>query len=1294
MDGGTEACIEPAKESNDNPAKTIPQTSVHIPVRASKHSVPNRGSTRVNETADHMKAKDASTVDETDLMSRITRSLSMSIDHKQYQENVDKRMSLKNFSLKDIEAEIASAAVDVELAPSVDSDNSTVHMHQSLGGASLYDNSMSLERSERSERGSRLSPIDGIGFQPFASNTSSGRSSIRRSISPSPEMEESQRQSSSYTPVEYDTSNAYIYGGSSNKSGISSEMSPNSRYAGSNIGFSNNDYDDDADLSPSDHEEMEVAAETEQSAEEMYNRLKQGSAQTAVESTYSSGYNSASVRVLKPSSSSLQLGLRKSSLSHGASHSNSSSSSFSKNEKSLVGKSANERLYNAAQMDRDKQARRAKIAADSEIKALEDGKFKLNKISKKIVSNLRPKNYNHTHIGDRLYEEGLAEKQLKEKRAEELKDKLTPEEWSCAKCGTFQKIYKTSIVIQPLHQMQSKARILNNNGQHSPDGKLPNHEQHVCKACGWDQGAVPAHQPVNIALTLSDEPEDLLKSRWQGGGSGAGPEGGGVHQYLYENARTRENIQQLNRALWNEAHSGLTFAPVIPESSVEMLQKYKVSATTPGASGKSGADGSVYTFSESDLPPPPPLSLGQSRDGKNILAGPALGAYMSKSATERLSTTQTRPVADIAAHHRRQMEGSSLASTTNYVDQEQFVNRLVYEYKDKQQRLQKAADFHSKHDIYTGERLFQPKVGPDPEEALGLGVTRDKATNAKKRDVFEDIMLKDKQLKMRRKEAEEKAVEHLMKDISSKQVRALETSQAILKQSTENNIEELFQVLLEAQQQIIQDGNAPPLASETSNGSSSSSSPVAVPEWKHYLLDLDQINTDMMIPEVGLLLNEIRAYKLSQQHARAGRTSQNKPAPPIAPSKQEDAPNSGETEPGGHGEVPAAVEPAMANMLVSFATFRLLMLKCMKRRDGTGRSYVYVPKKKPDVAIQMIQNKLKEETFRPTIDKNSAALCMRRHKDLSDYHIEDALREEGERIRSKWESARQERILQDSKELTFKPKLFKPPSYIKPKYWGMEESVAIDIDSDSDSETGKRAEPYRHHDDSHFHLHEIEESVALEARHLDESSMVSSDDEAQVVQMPPLQSRPPTLPARTHAVLNVPPSVGPSGVESTRKVADHRQHYQQQEQKQQQQSGRSARREISPVHRPRDLSPSTQQSDDDDQQSINTISTKFTTDDQPPLQQQNHSSAYQSGGRSVGSGAPLVTRRNQSSSGVKNSQTPSSTVHLHVGAAAGGATKANKLKLVSSVVKSGKLAAPGRSMVAPPPLPHELMKQK
>ena len=1041
------------------------------------------------------------------------------------------------------------------------------------------------------------------------------------------------------------------------------DLSPKSRnHLGSRdstaqiYGDTNSDYREDATSVVSEindaHNDNNSEVSEGLSAEEMYNRLKMNSKQPVAQANHNNHYTDsngwpATTKVLKPSSSTMQLGVQRSSLS-----SHQASTASKTDNKSLVGKSANERLYNAAQLDRDKRSRRAKYANDIKEKELVEGKFKLNHNSQKIVANLRPKGYDNLHIGERLHVEGVVEKQLKNKRAEDLQGKLTPEEWSCAKCGTFQTIVRTAAVIQPLHQMQNKAYIQNNTTESNESKEKPM----VCKQCGWNQSAVQAHRPVNIALVLNEDSEELLRSRWQG--NGPVPEEGGIHQYLYENARTRENIQQLNRVLWNEAHSGLTFAPSLPEASRELLEKYK---STNNSSAKTITTlGSSLGFSDTEgVSPSPPSSgpVGLNKSSKNIIAGPAIGEYLSKSATERLSTTQTRPV--VSSFPRPQEgphrgETDTQTSTFRHADQNQFTNRLVYEYKDKRERQQKQIEFSSKHDVNTGEALFQPKVGPDPDEALGYGATNHKSINGPKRNVFEDIMLKDKLLKQKKKEAEDKAVAQSMKAISDKQVKALESSHQILQQSTQNNIEELFQVLLEAQQHIIQDSNH----SESTSGKSSSE-----PEWKSYLVDLDLINTEMMIPEVGLLLNEVRAFKLNRmQHS--------------APSVKDV-----ETENGSY-----RAESATQNMLVSFESFRKLVLKCMKRRDGTGRSYVYVPKKKADVTLQMIQNDLKEETFQPKIDKNSISMSLRRHKDLSDYPIEDVLQVEGERIRSKWENARQARILQDSRELTFKPKLFKPPSYVKPKYWGMEVSAAA---SDSEDEPEPRSQPVNESGEFNF-THAFDRELEQQRGREDQtivSSAASSEAEPQVLQMPALQSRPTTsipLPAEMSA-----DSQMNGGYASQQQSHNQNQRPPQVPQQHNAFFERIGKREISPVRR--DIhSPSSRHSDE---HSVNTISTTFTNDNDD-LPEPSPS------GRSVSSAAPLVSRRFGSTSSAlskSSAQTPGS-------ASTGPANRNNKSRdsITRKAVVLNKpprgCSLPGKpdgpAPMALPLLPHELMQSR
>lgn len=153
---------------------------------------------------------------------------------------------------------------------------------------------------------------------------------------------------------------------------------------------------------------------------------------------------------------------------------------------------------------------------------------------------------------------------------------------------------------------------------------------------------------------------------------------------------------------------------------------------------------------------------------------------------------------------------------------------------------------------------------------------------------------------------------------------------------------------------------------------------------------------------------------------------------------------------------------------VTYQQFKSLVSKCLKKRDGTGHSYVYAPKKRPEVAIQMISKQLKEETFAPVIDKMSNKLCKNRykHNDSSkqkgeDYKVSDLLYEENEKMIKRREIgkiikiqffylfihinmlfnyclfiARKELLKQENEELTFRPLLVKPPRNIQAKYRG------------------------------------------------------------------------------------------------------------------------------------------------------------------------------------------------------------------------------------------------------------------
>mmetsp|Transcript_20828 Transcript_20828/g.34894 ORF Transcript_20828/g.34894 Transcript_20828/m.34894 type:complete len:1053 (+) Transcript_20828:50-3208(+) len=834
-------------------------------------------------------------MEEADILRSISRSLS--IDHKQYQENLDRRISMRNFSYKGIAAELVASAEDT---------NQNNHHHDPSHGVSDTASDASTVRRVRSTSPSvHDTPpaflVPSIASGPVASSVSSSGGGggdvhtvgIAGKIASTPNSED--LEFSCIAPT----------GDEEAKTGQHDVQSNERR---SNNKHSMNDNVDDGNLSLSDgsissqNDSPEVDAEA--AAEAMFNRLKQqrriaagggGGAGGGQQQPYhhqhagasSSASASGAAKVLKPSSHSMHLGIAKSSLGDKqAQQQQLNSGSGGRRggtrpglgKSAVVGKTTAERLYIDAQLERDKRQRQKKALDDREAEQIELGKFKLNKKSAVLVEQMRPKQFmeQHENVGARLHAEGTKEKELKEKRSKSLIKQLAPEEWSCVKCGSFHSISRASVTIQPLHQIDTRAQLYlhlqeqqnatgDNKSNKQGGGKDAEREMRTCEKCGWEQSKEPTFQPVNIALSLSNEADELLKSRFNSTSSQTGDnneEGAAaaadVHEYLYKNARSRQNILQLNRVLWQEANSDLTFAPAIPEASLELLERYRVEEEAaenqnpdlpvppPPASKSKGqgkledkTKGSEEQKSTVVLPNSQP-AVG-SAGNKNLLAGPALGAYFKRPAMERLSTTYTRAAtssdamrAEAAKHHpplhhpytagdikhknNKKSNGNKesppdtrkLSPTSR---QGRFTNRLTYEYKEKEKRTQEVSERNLKYDPVTNQKLFQPVIGPNPSDALSLGTTISTFNSdgnnhyngggSRRRDIFDLIRRKDEALREKKKKAEEEAVENMMKDLRKHRVKALDSSQQILKESTEHNIEELYQVLLEAQEPLM-----------------------------------------------------------------------------------------------------------------------------------------------------------------------------------------------------------------------------------------------------------------------------------------------------------------------------------------------------------------------------------------------------------------------------------------------------------------------------------------------------------
>jgi len=516
---------------------------------------------------------------------------------------------------------------------------------------------------------------------------------------------------------------------------------------------------------------------------------------------------------------------------------------------------------------------------------------------------------------------------------------------------------------------------------------------------------VEQFRPVNIGLVLAqdipgssiEQDEMSLNKRWHGREDTDGRlpnRDNSVHDYLYANARTKQGISQLNRALYEESNRDLTFSPRIPEGSQVIIDKYKQAKLQQTLSRPTSPGNSYLQHYDSEK-----IKVSSN----NMISGEQIGAYLSMPATERLASTKLLAnnailMTSLQGQYNS-FSSSSFAEHKPSRNPEEFTNRLVYEYKERSDRLSKKREELLKYDPLTGQQMFRPKIGPTPDESAGYagrGTTCDNIT-----DVFEKIMYKDEQLKSRRKEAEEKAIKKQMADLAAMKVKPLDNSKVILEQSNKRNAKELFAVLLHAQKELMLSDAALFQHLDLTNITA-----------KNDVLFLDYVDTACMLDHVAKLVNNIKNQQQSKQQS-----SKSFPA---------------------NG--------------VTFDDFKRLALVCVNLKEGPGKGYICVPHKIPETALQMIKAQESELTFAPSINEVSKQLCANR----SDRHmvgmsVENILRLEGEKAKLNLEEMRREAEAKEQRELTFKPTLYKPPSYVKPKYRGLEQLDLLVEDEKEDA---------------------------------------------------------------------------------------------------------------------------------------------------------------------------------------------------------------------------------------------------
>lgn len=145
------------------------------------------------------------------------------------------------------------------------------------------------------------------------------------------------------------------------------------------------------------------------------------------------------------------------------------------------------------------------------------------------------------------------------------------------------------------------------------------------------------------------------------------------------------------------------------------------------------------------------------------------------------------------------------------------------------------------------------------------------------------------------------------------------------------------------------------------------------------------------------------------------------------------------------------------NMIVGYDRFSALVKSSMQKRQ-LGKSYVYAPKKKPEVTHQM---KLEEEaclTFRPDLSLMPSDILNGRALGLS--YLTEHLYGQAQVIKAKHEAKREQAIANEEKGCTFKPFLYKPPKGVNPSYRGSG-GMLVTSEHQIDEKVGNSAFPQR-----------------------------------------------------------------------------------------------------------------------------------------------------------------------------------------------------------------------------------------
>ena len=655
------------------------------------------------------------------------------------------------------------------------------------------------------------------------------------------------------------------------------------------------------------------------------------------------------------------------------------------------------RLYDDAFV----QARRRNMLRDKAEKEEEalrkQRQYRMPASSRKLMSNIS-RSCDDINICERLHNEASV---ISKNRDEKSKSWASQKEsvitdWSCLECGTFNTIKG----INPQSAAKQSGMMFTCTS---------------CQAvCSFESIQESMFKPTNVAM-LKGSMENMNMNR-----SRVYTRGESIHEYLHANTDLETKKLQLLKESWEGEDEVLTFRPIIPESSKQLLRQYKSRNTK-----ESSALSRMSSLSTSKS-----FNGGSTKD-KIVVAESGLESYLNLPPTERLSKAETLCRVAEAENQKPYTLRSSVSSENkdsasvrggeskelhlSETKLENLFNRLTYEYIEKAAKRDALQKQLSDIDHNTGKKLFHPTIGQPPST---LCTSAPVMPTEKKESIYDKLLRKGAEAKQRALEIRNKVLQKEKENLTKNMCQSLDRSKSILQESSQQCIEEIYKLLL-ANQMFFQKNDtakSKDILIRDKNGQLNSDRMKLTAEYlnevsgklekyQDLVLDVRTIDPNLVVSDVQELLSDLRALGLSN-----------------ASKKQ--------TKPEDRKE-----KESESNYHVTFSQFKDMIMQCTsKRAGGVGRSYIYVPKPRDTAVKRMIDQDEKECTFKPTIDARSADMAKSMGRGV--LSIEDILNEQVQLRESRMKQVKALVDRDEGSKCTFKPYLYPPPKNVTPTYRG------------------------------------------------------------------------------------------------------------------------------------------------------------------------------------------------------------------------------------------------------------------